>query len=74
MATISLRMNDDELSLLQSYVAANKLNMSAFIREAVLDRIEDDFALDDERILRARETARKEKTYSFEEAWEEIGV
>ncbi len=74
MATISLRLNEAESELIQSYVAANKLNMSAFIREAVLDRIEDDFDLDEERILRAREAAKTEKVYSHEEAWAEIGV
>ena len=74
MASISLRVNDEDLRLLQTYVAANKLNMSAFIREAVMDKIEEDFSLDEERILKARELAHKEKTYSFEEAWNEIGV
>lgn len=74
MATISLRVNDDDLKLLQEYVAVNGLNMSAFIREAVMDRIEDDLSLDEERILKARKQAHQEKIYSFEEAWAEIGV
>ena len=74
MATISLRVNDDDLKLLQEYVAVNGLNMSAFIREAVMDRIEDDLSLDEERILKAREQAHQEKVYSFEKAWAEIGV
>ena len=74
MGTISLRVSDDDYRLVQEYVAVNGLNMSAFIREAVLDRIEDDLSLDEERILKAKQQAHLGKTYSFDEAWSEIGV
>ena len=74
MATLSLRMSEDELRLIKTYTAANGLSMSAFVRDAVLDKIEDDFNLDEERILKAREAAHNGKLYSFEEAWKEIGV
>ena len=52
MNTISLRMNDDETKLLRDYVSVNNLNMSKFIRDLVLDKIEDDLSLDEERILK----------------------
>ena len=55
MNTISLRMNDDETKLLRDYVSVNNLNMSKFIRDLVLDKIEDDLSLDEERILKAHE-------------------
>ena len=74
MATISLRVNDDELRLIQAYITANNLNMSAFIREAALDKIEDDFNLDKERLIRARDAAHTGKKYTFDEAWAEVGV
>ena len=74
MATISLRVSDSDLGLIKAYVSANGLNMSSFLRDSALDRIEDDFKLDEERILMARTAAHNEKTYSFEEAWNEIGV
>ena len=44
MNTISLRMNDDETKLLRDYVSVNNLNMSKFIRDLVLDKIEDDLS------------------------------
>ena len=53
MNTISLRMNDDETKLLRDYVSVNNLNMSKFIRDLVLDKIEDDLSLDEERILKS---------------------
>lgn len=74
MATISLRISPDEEKLLQTYLAAHNLNISSFIRQVVFDKIEDDLALDEKRILRARNRIDKEKYYSHEEAWKELGV
>ncbi len=53
MATISFRINDDELKIIHDYISSNKLNMSQFIRNAVLDKIESDFDFDEARILDA---------------------
>lgn len=74
MATISVRVNDEDSKLIHDYVSANKLNLSQFVREAVLDKIEDDLKLDEERILRALKTAEKEKKYDHTEVWEMLGV
>ena len=46
MSTISLRVSNDENKLIQNYVAANNLNLSSFIRNLVLDKIEADMKLD----------------------------
>jgi len=59
MTTISLRVNDDESKLIHDYVSVNQLNMSQFIRDAVLDKIENDLDLDEDRILYAFEKAKQ---------------
>lgn len=74
MNTISLRMNDDETKLLRDYVSVNNLNMSKFIRDLVLDKIEDDLSLDEERILKAHEKAKNEKKYDHTEVWKMLGI
>ena len=74
MPTISLRVTDTDYSLLQNYVSINGINLSAFIREAVLDKIEEDFSLDENRILAVRERAKSEKIYDHTEVWEELGI
>ena len=74
MNTISLRMNDDETKLLRDYVSVNNLNMSKFIRDLVLDKIEDDLSLDEERILKAHEKAKSEKKYDHTEVWKMLGI
>lgn len=74
MTTISLRVNDDESKLIHDYVSINQLNMSQFIRDAVLDKIENDLDLDEDRILYAFEKAKQETTYDHTEVWKMLGV
>lgn len=74
MSTISLRLNESDYRLIQSYVTANNLNLSAFIREAVLDKVEQDLKLDEQRILAAKERASQEKSYDHTEVWKELGI
>lgn len=73
-STISLRLSDEDAKLVQTYVAVNDLNLSAFLRELLLDKIEEDLSLDEERILRAKEAARKEKIYDHTEVWDMLEV
>ncbi|RHA10918.1 type II toxin-antitoxin system RelB family antitoxin [Megasphaera sp. AM44-1BH] len=74
MSTISLRVSDEENKLIQNYVSANNLNLSSFIRNLVLDKIEEDMKLDEDRILRARALMEKEKIYDHTEVWKELGI
>lgn len=74
MNTISLRMNDEDTKLLRDYVSINKLNMSQFIRELIMDKLEEEFELDEARILNAHEKAKREKKYDHTEVWKILGV
>lgn len=77
MSSVSVRLNDDEYKLIHDYVKINNLNLSQFIREVVLDHIEDDLEMSKEfteRILAAKEEVRNGKVYTFEEARKELGI
>ena len=74
MTTISLRVNDDESKLIHDYVSVNKLNMSQFIRDAVLDKIESDLKLDEARILDALKKSEQKKNYAHSEVWKLLSV
>ena len=74
MSTISVRVSPEDSKLIHEYVSANDLNLSQFIRDAVIDKIEDDFSLDETRILNALNRAKTEKRYSHEEVWDMLGV
>ncbi len=74
MATISLRLSEDEYKLLQEYTKVNDLSLSSFVRETVFDYIESDLAMDEERIINARNRLSTEKTYDHTEVWKELGI
>lgn len=45
MSTISLRLNDKEDALIRKYAELNNMDLSAFIRQAVIERIEEEYDL-----------------------------
>ena len=74
MSTISVRVSEEESRLIKGYAASNGLNLSSFIRELVLDKIENDLNLDEERILEANERIKHEKAYDHTEVWKRLGI
>ena len=58
--TISFRVADDEKHLIQSYAASHHLIVSSFIRDLVLDQLEEHGELEEARILKALELSYKE--------------
>ena len=74
MATITLRVNEQENKFIKDYVKINNYNLSSFIRDVVLDRIEDDLKVVEKKILSALRKSKNEKTYSHNEVWEELGL
>jgi uncharacterized protein (DUF1778 family) len=74
MANISFRVPKEDEELIREYVAINDLNLSAFVREAVLEKIEEDLELDEARILSALDVARKEEKYDHVDVWAKLGV
>ena len=74
MANISFRLNTEDEKLIREYVSINNLSLSEFVRETLLERIEEDLELDEARILNAVEAARKEKQYDHTEVWDLIEV
>lgn len=74
MATITLRVNEQENKFIKDYVKINNYNLSSFIRDVVLDKIEDDLRIDEKKILSALKKSNKEKKYSHNEVWEELGL
>lgn len=74
MKTISLRLNDEDNKLIRNFAKINNLNLSEFIRNTLIDTIENSLKLDEERIRKAREKIKTEKTISSEDVWKELGV
>lgn len=74
MSTISLRMSEEDFDLLQEYVSVHNINLSSFVREAILDKIEDELEIDESKILSAYKESFKEKSIDHTEVWEKLGV
>lgn len=68
---ISLRLNDNDAALVKSYAKMHGLSVSEFARQAMLDRIEDEFDLADLNEAIA-EWEKNPVTYSHEEVWRRL--
>ena len=71
--TISVRLSDEDTELIKTYAEMNNISLSDLVRNAVLEKIEDEYD------LKSYEKAEKDykenpKTYSMDEVKEESGV
>lgn len=74
MATISLRLDEKDYKTLQDYATTNNLSLSSFIRETVMDRIEDELKMDEKYILKEYKKSFKETTVDSQEVWKKLNV
>ena len=64
--TISIRLNEEDAKLIKSYAKLNKTTISEFVRNAIMEKIEDEYDLDC--YYKAMEEFKKNpKTYTHEE-------
>ena len=71
--TISVRLSDKETELIKVYAKMNNISLSDLVREAVMEKIEDEYDL--ECYNKAVEEFNKNpKTYTMEEVKEELGL
>ncbi len=71
--TISLRLSDEETSLIKSYAKIKKVSVSELIRNAVMEQIEDEYDL--KAYEKAMEEYKKNPvTYSLDEVEKELGL
>ena len=71
--TISVRLNDKDTELIKAYADMNNISLSDLIRNAVLEKIEDEYDL--ECYNKALEEYEKNpKTYTMDEVKKELGL
>ena len=70
---ISLRLNEEDENLIKKYAEIHGVTMSEFIRQSVIERIEDEYDL--ETYYKSLEEFKKNPiTYSHEEVWKDIEI
>ena len=70
MTTISLRIDDDDKKLIDEYVKLNHLNLSEFIRNTILEKIEDEMQMSEQfvkELVKAKENAKNERLFTLED-------
>lgn len=71
--TISVRLNEKDTELIKAYADMNNISLSDLIRNAVIEKIEDEYDLKryDEALKKYKENP---KTYSLDEVEKELGL
>lgn len=72
MSTISLRLNDKEDVLIRKYAELHNMDLSSFIRQAVIEKIEDEYDLT--LFNKVWEEEQNEERMSHEELKRELGL
>ena len=71
--TISIRLNEEDAKFIKSYAKLNKTTISEFVRNAIMEKIEDEYDL--ECYYKAKkEFDENPKTYTLEEIKKELGL
>lgn len=71
--TVSVRLSDKDTELVKAYAKLNNISLSDLIRNAILEKIEDEYDL--ECYNKAMEEHKKNpKTYTMNEIKEELGI
>ena len=71
--TISVRLNEEDTKLIKTYADMNNISLSDLIRNAVIEKIEDEYDLECyEKAI--KEYKENPKTYTLEEVKEELGL
>ncbi len=71
--TISVRLNEKDTKLVRAYAKMNNISLSDLVRNAILEKIEDEYDLDlyNKAIEEYKENP---KTYTMDEVKEELGL
>ncbi len=71
--TISVRLNNEETKLIKAYAELNNISLSDLIRNAVLEKIEEEFDLETYKKA-IKEYEKNPKTYTLDEIKKELDI
>jgi len=72
MSTISIRLNDKDDTLIRKYAELHQVDLSTFIRQAVIEKIEDEYDLT--LFDKVWEEEKNQEKLSHEELKKELGL
>lgn len=75
MKTLTLKIDEFDMQRLKEYVNINNLTVSNFVRDLIIDKLDENIDINEEkRILEVWEKAKKEKFYDHKDVWKELGI
>jgi len=72
MSTVSLRLNEKDDTLIRKYAELHNMDLSTFIRQAVIEKIEDEYDLT--HFNKVWEEERNQERISHEDLKKELGL
>ncbi len=72
MSTVSLRLNDKDDSLIRKYAELHNMDLSTFIRQAVIEKIENEYDL--KLFNKVWEEEKNQERISHEDLKKELGL
>lgn len=74
MSVISVRLNDEEETLLKKVADFEGMGLSSYIKKIVFERLEEEYDLKLAENIYKVHTESNQKTHSFESVVEELGI
>ena len=71
--TISVRLNEEDTKLIKKYAELNNITLSELVRNAILEKIEDEYDLKCYKEA-LKEHEKNPKTYTLDEIEKELGL
>lgn len=71
--TISVRLNEEDTKLIKKYAKMNNITLSELVRNAILEKIEDEYDLKCYKEA-MKEYEKNPKTYTIDEIEKELGL
>ncbi|MDR2108824.1 MAG: DUF6290 family protein [Coriobacteriales bacterium] len=71
MASLTIRIPEDEKTLIQDFARFSGKSVSTTIRDIVLEKLEDEY---DMKVAREYESAEEHVTYAWEDVKKELGL
>ena len=72
MSTISVRLNEKDDALIRKYAQMHNMDLSSFIRQAVIEKIEDEYDL--AHFNKVWEQEKEKERFSHEAVKKELGL
>lgn len=74
MEEIKISLTEEGKDLINKYSKLKNISQKEFIKQAIIEKIEDEEDLDEQELLKEIENTKTDKKYTHEEVWKILGI